>query len=748
MTWLATTICILSGLLILVIIYKIVRKTRTVKKYQQLKDLVENLKIYNDIWQPRCNFPYPIFYINMDKHQERRNYMESQLNRFAKNYTRIPGVDGSKIQNTENDSIQGLKFVNEYPKMSKAEIGCTLSHFLAISEVLKSGKDIAMICEDDIMLEMCGLTPPIEKILENAPPDWEILQLCISGTMDGSLGDIYETYNLKSFSKMKFLERKWPKDVFWSTACYLINRKGAEKIVSAMRTGDAISIRPSSQNPLFPTHGSADTYLLDITRTYSVLPAIFAANNTELESTIHPDHTPSHIQHSLTILSPLKDILSSKQLQFTKTLFDLDDILTHQKQRYFLACGTLLGAIREGKFIDHDEDIDVGILAEEYDPKIEKELVKKFKIIHKLGSVKTGYEISLEHKITKIHLDIFLYYKESNFRWAPSFFGICNKSPRKMCRWEYHFDSLGEIDFLQRKFNIPFPPDKYLEDGYGLDWQTPKKFSYHEGLTGGYKNLIRKDFGKEGTFPENPTVWQYWEEGDYPTPEYIKHCIGRVSEQCKKDNLRHIVLTPDNIHSHLDTSKIPKEWYQVEKKAHKADYIRAVALYTHGGLWLDADVVVRQSFRPFFENLNSSDWVVFENPKKEFSISVIASRQKSPLMNEWIKRMNPKLRSKKLEWTEIGYDILYPLRNEWEKTNKGLWRVKVYSDRTTCYPLYWDKWEVFFSEGGSEFLDREFQPVVVLYNAMFPEWFKRMSVSDFQSFLETSPTVLANLLRG
>jgi hypothetical protein len=317
-----------------------------------------------------------------------------------------------------------------------------------------------------------------------------------------------------------------------------------------------------------------------------------------------------------------------------------------------------------------------------------------------------------------------------------------------MCRWKYNFDAVGEIEFLQRKFNIPFPPDQYLEDGYGPDWQTPKKFSYHEGLEGGYKNLIRKDFGKEGRFPENPTVWQYWEEGDYPTPEYIKHCTQRVSEQCKKDGLRHIVLTPSNIHHHLDTTKIPKEWHNLEKKAHKADYIRAVALYTHGGLWLDSDIVVRQSLRPFFEDLRDADWVIFENPKKEFSISIIASRQKSPLMNEWIKRMDPKLRFKKLEWTEIGYDILYPLRKDWEKSNKGLGRVKVYPDRSTCYPLYWNEWNTFFSEGDSDFLDRDFQPAVVLYNAMFPEWFKRMSASEFQTFLETSPTVLANLLRN
>ena len=70
-------------------------------------------------------------------------------------------------------------------------------------------------------------------------------------------------------------------------------------------------------------------------------------------------------------------------------------------------------------------------------------------------------------------------------------------------------------------------------DGYGPDWQTPKKFSYHEGLEGGYKNLIRKDFMKEGKFPENPTVWQYWEEGDNP-PQNISSTASAVYQNNAK----------------------------------------------------------------------------------------------------------------------------------------------------------------------------------------------------------------------
>lgn len=741
-------LCI-AVILILVLGIFHLRKRRTEKKYANLRNLVENLKLHNTIFGIKCKIDYPIFYINMDKHVERRNYMENQLKKISTDFHRIKGFNGYEIKNKTEDEVEGIKFKNFYPTLSNAEIGCTLSHILAIKEAYKSGKNVAIICEDDIMFDTCSLVPNVSKIVDDAPKDWEILQLCISGSMDGSLARVYK--DIPKFPDISYIKREYPKKYFWSTACYLINRKGMEKILDIVcKNTDIISITPIKHNPEYPHFGAADSYLLDLVNTYSVLPSLFAANNTDLDSTIHPDHTPSHIEHSLTILSAFDQILSVKQIKFTKTLFDMDNILSRNNQKYFLACGTVLGAIREKKFIEHDDDIDLGIFVDDYNKEIEHQILKKFKLNHRLGDIKTGYEISFVHPETHISIDIFLHYRDKNYFWCPSFFNMCDKAKNKMCRWKYNFNSLKPINFLGRIFNIPDPVDQYLVDAYGPDWQTPRKFSYSEGIQeSGYKNLIYDDFEKEGILPSVPTVWQYWEtKSGHSKPGYIDYSMDMVKKACEMDDLNYIRLSPDNISNYLDVSELPENWHKISEIAHKADYLRAVILYKYGGLWLDADVIATDSLKPLLDDLKTSDWVVFGDDNLEFSIAIFATRKKSPLLKKWIEEMDNKIsKSTKFQWTEIGYDILYPIWKNWIKENRGIWRWKIYKDRETCFPLYWNEWEKFFQRGNSGFLKRNFQPVIDMFNAKFPDWFKKMNRCDFENFIDSSDLVIADMFR-
>jgi lipopolysaccharide cholinephosphotransferase len=51
-------------------------------------------------------------------------------------------------------------------------------------------------------------------------------------------------------------------------------------------------------------------------------------------------------------------------------LSDMKKILDNAGQHFFLICGTLLGQQRENDFIKYDNDIDIGILASEYNEKL------------------------------------------------------------------------------------------------------------------------------------------------------------------------------------------------------------------------------------------------------------------------------------------------------------------------------------------------------------------------------------------
>ena len=59
--------------------------------------------------------------------------------------------------------------------------------------------------------------------------------------------------------------------------------------------------------------------------------------------------------------------LEEIQKHSVKILYALDEICRQEGIKYFLAYGTLLGAVRHNGFIPWDDDIDVQMPREDYD---------------------------------------------------------------------------------------------------------------------------------------------------------------------------------------------------------------------------------------------------------------------------------------------------------------------------------------------------------------------------------------------
>lgn len=485
---LTTIFGICAFLLLLLLTACAIYRAQTKQISKQLQTKVDNLNLYNKINKTTCNLPYPVYYINMDKDIDRKMFMDSQLSRITNDYHRVSGFNGYGITNNHVGTVDGISFTNSYNNLTRSEIGCTLSHLLAIKAGYESGADIVMICEDDLFLGTCSLIPSLSNVVRDAPDDWEILQLF---GMNSRLSSIYS--KLSDFPEVKYVKREYPRSIFWSSACYLINKRGMERILSVVnKIPSVLSIVPIKKS--YPTGGSADRYIYDLVNVYTVLPCLFTTNNTQLESKIHESDTPEHIRQSLIVISKFKQLPSDKQFRFAKTLLDMDKILRKYNQPYFLACGTALGVVREGQFIEHDSDIDLGVFRDDYNPEIESRILEVFKLKHRFGSINTGYELSFIHPETGVSLDIFLHYKENFFYWYPTFLSVCDKAKNKMCRWKYTPFGLKPIEFFGGVFNLPDPIDLYLTESYG-DWKTPKSFSYEEGITeGGYTNLILEDF--------------------------------------------------------------------------------------------------------------------------------------------------------------------------------------------------------------------------------------------------------------
>ena len=151
-----------------------------------------------------------------------------------------------------------------------------------------------------------------------------------------------------------------------------------------------------------------------------------------------------------------------------------------------------MGQYRDNKFIPHDQDIDLGIIHNKFNPNIKNKIEKsgKFRLIHELGNIEDSYESSYSHNNgTKI--DLFIHYpiKKNNY-YVASFFGLCDDKKEKYCKWHYPIKGLKKVKFYNKTYLVPKNSKEYLIKAYGKDFMIPKSFSYWDGLEGNYRNLI------------------------------------------------------------------------------------------------------------------------------------------------------------------------------------------------------------------------------------------------------------------
>jgi len=154
---------------------------------------------------------------------------------------------------------------------------------------------------------------------------------------------------------------------------------------------------------------------------------------------------------------------SKKDLMLFFNLFDTNTILCENKLEFWIENGTLLGYYRDGKFIDNDTDIDIGLF------KITDDIVDKFKekgfeVYNIYGDKKTGLEYTFKRNGYK--LDLFLFKKKSNgyyqYVWGNH-------------KYSYKFPKfkLERANFYGMEFNIPDNIEEHLTAQYG-DWKEKR----------------------------------------------------------------------------------------------------------------------------------------------------------------------------------------------------------------------------------------------------------------------------------
>tara|TARA_B100002019_G_scaffold269871_1_gene263013 strand:- start:441 stop:1238 length:798 start_codon:yes stop_codon:yes gene_type:complete len=204
----------------------------------------------------------PIYYLNLDGQPERREYMETQFKYWEiENYTRISAYDGR--EDDLSDIIKG-----KYPDgMSSGEIGCVTSHLKAIKHWYEtSDSPYAIIMEDDCSLETVQYWNFTWKdFVAQLPYDWDVVQIAIIST-----GDIQVKLHKRFVNE-------------FSTACYIINRHHAEKLMKYHIKGDEKYRLDNGVKP----RPVADDLIYNSGNTFSIPLLLYRV---ELGSSIHPDH--------------------------------------------------------------------------------------------------------------------------------------------------------------------------------------------------------------------------------------------------------------------------------------------------------------------------------------------------------------------------------------------------------------------------------------------------------------------------
>src|SRR6056300_81057 len=204
----------------------------------------------------------PIYYLNIDGQPERRQYMEDQFKYWEiENYTRISAYDG-RDGNDLGDILKG-----RYPdNMNSGEVGCTTSHLKAIKYFLENTDDpCALIMEDDCDLSTVQYWPFTWKdFYGKIPYAYDVVQLAIISTTSVHLN----------------LHRRFVND--FSTACYLITRHHAQKLINLHVRGEKYKI----DNGVKP-RAVADDLIYNSGNTFAIPLFLYKI---ELGSSIHDIH--------------------------------------------------------------------------------------------------------------------------------------------------------------------------------------------------------------------------------------------------------------------------------------------------------------------------------------------------------------------------------------------------------------------------------------------------------------------------
>ena len=170
----------------------------------------------------------------------------------------------------------------------------------------------------------------------------------------------------------------------------------------------------------------------------------------------------------------------------SENLILIKTVLDKHKVTFWLVYGTLLGAIREGAFIRHDTDTDLGVYISDRSRLIEalRELLENgFELIRTkcpddlVTIMKDDEYVDIGiYRLDKDKCGKYFYVYQNNREYIPS------------------FEELSTFSFIKHNFKIPYNSAMLLERWYGKTWKFPQKnfpaWTYKTGVLSKIKSIL------------------------------------------------------------------------------------------------------------------------------------------------------------------------------------------------------------------------------------------------------------------
>lgn len=158
--------------------------------------------------------------INLDRDSERLTLATSELSKVNLTPTRVSAIPGSALDH--NESLM--------PNLNAA--ACWLSHVKSMQIFLESGFDLALICEDDLVIRNPKVFKRVLREASTLNNDITQLGFLTHGFLERLMNFRQWVISLRSsrsnYSRYIFV----PDDFLAGAHCYLISRKGAKLLVS------------------------------------------------------------------------------------------------------------------------------------------------------------------------------------------------------------------------------------------------------------------------------------------------------------------------------------------------------------------------------------------------------------------------------------------------------------------------------------------------------------------------------------